>query len=87
MSRKGGYFHQIAQEALVGQTILTRYNNRTYRIDEILFDKNPQSTFECQGMTMQFIEYYKKQYNIDIKDKGQPLLVNRWFTFFFQLAA
>lgn len=77
MSKKGGYFHQTAQEVLIGLSVLTRYNNKMYRIDEILFDKNPQSTFECQGITMQFLEYYKKQYNIDIKDKLQPLLVSR----------
>lgn len=53
MSKKGGYFHQTAQEVLIGLSVLTRYNNRMYRIDEILFDKNPQSTFDCQGEPMQ----------------------------------
>lgn len=48
-----------------------------YRIDEILFDKSPQSTFDCQGKVMSFVEYYKTQYDIDIQDKGQPLLLNR----------
>ncbi len=77
MSKKGGYFHQTAQDVLIGLSVLTRYNNRMYRIDEILFDKNPQSTFECQGATMSFVEYYKKQYNLEIKDHGQPLLLHR----------
>lgn len=78
MSKKSSYFHQTAQEVLIGLSVLTRYNNKMYRIDEILFDKNPASTFECQGNQMSFIEYYKKQYNIDIQDKGQPLLLNRY---------
>lgn len=52
MSKKGGYFHQTAQEVLIGLSVLTRYNNKMYRIDEILFDKNPQSTFDCQGEPM-----------------------------------
>ncbi|KAK4035484.1 hypothetical protein OUZ56_027572 [Daphnia magna] len=77
MSKKGGYFHQTAQEVLIGLSVLTRYNNKMYRIDEILFDKNPQSTFDCQGEPMSYVDYYKKQYNIDIKDKGQPMLLNR----------
>lgn len=77
MTKRGGYFHQTAQEVLIGLSVLTRYNNKMYRIDEILFEENPQSTFDCQGQTMQFIEYYKKQYNIEIKNKTQPLLVNR----------
>ncbi len=78
MSKKGGYFHQTAQDVLIGLSVLTRYNNKMYRIDEILFDKNPLSTFDCQGEAMSYVDYYKKQYNIDIQDKGQPMLLNRW---------
>ena len=77
MSRKGSFFHKTAQDVLIGLTVLTRYNNKSYRIDEILFDQNPQSTFDCQGRVMSYIEYYKTHYNIEIKDKGQPLLLNR----------
>lgn len=77
MSKKGGYFHQTAQDVLIGLSVLTRYNNKMYRIDEILFDKNPLSTFDCQGEAMSYVDYYKKQYNIDIQDKGQPMLLNR----------
>ena len=37
-----------------------RYNNRTYRIDDIAWDKNPQSTFlDHTGQSVSFIEYYK----------------------------
>ena len=37
-----------------------RYNNRTYRIDEIDWDKNPQCTFlNHQGESITFIDYYK----------------------------
>ncbi|XP_046444818.1 piwi-like protein Ago3 [Daphnia pulex] len=77
MSKKGGYFHQTAQDVLIGLSVLTRYNNKMYRIDEILFDKNPSSIFDCQGEPMSYVDYYKKQYNIDIQDKGQPMLLNR----------
>ncbi len=78
MSKKGGYFHQTAQDVLIGQSVLTRYNNKMYRIDEILFDKNPQSIFDCQGEPRSYVDYYKRQYNIEIKDKGQPMLLNRF---------
>ena len=78
MSKRGTMFHKMAQEVLIGLNVLTRYNNRMYRIDEILFDKNPQSTFDCQGKLMTFTDYYKEHYNIDIKDRGQPLLLNRY---------
>ena len=82
MSKRGGYFHQTAQEVLIGLSVLTRYNNRMYRIDEILFDKNPEATFDCQGTQVSFVDYYKKHYNIDIKDRGQPLLLHRYCTVF-----
>ncbi len=65
MSKKGGYFRQTAQDVLIGLSVLTRYNNKMYRIDEILFDKNPLSTVDCQGEAMSYVDYYKKQYNID----------------------
>lgn len=78
LSKKGGNFQQAAQNLLVGLSVLTRYNNKTYRIDEILFDQNPQATFDCQGKPISFVQYYKEHYDIDIKDKEQPLLLNRW---------
>lgn len=77
LSKKGGNFQQAAQNLLVGLSVLTRYNNKTYRIDEILFDQNPQATFDCQGKPISFVQYYKEHYDIDIKDKEQPLLLNR----------
>jgi len=37
-----------------------RYNNRTYRIDDISWDKNPKSTFiDHTGQPVSFINYYK----------------------------
>ena len=35
-----------ATKALVGKTVITRYNNNTYKIDEIDFSKCPEDTFE-----------------------------------------
>ena len=77
ISRGPTDFRQAAQESLVGRYVLTRYNNKSYRIDEVLFDKNPLSTFDCHGTVVTFVEYYKTHYNIDVKDKGQPLILNR----------
>lgn len=40
---------------------LCRYNNRTYRIDDIDWDNNPKGTFrKSDGSEMSFVEYYKK---------------------------
>lgn len=38
---------------------------------------NPESTFESGENTYMFKDYFKKQYEIEIKDLKQPLLINR----------
>lgn len=71
-------FQDEATKQLVGSVVLTRYNNRTYRVDDILWEKNPQSTFTSHsGEAISFVDYYKKAYNKDIDDLEQPLLVHR----------
>ncbi|CAG5115063.1 unnamed protein product [Candidula unifasciata] len=64
---------------VVGCTVLTRYNNKTYRVDDIVWSKSPMDRFECKatGESMSFEEYYRKQYNIIIHNKTQPLLLNK----------
>ena len=61
---------------IIGTVVLTRYNNRTYRIDDVLFDLNPRSTFRAGDRDLSFIEYYKSRYNVTINDPNQPLLVS-----------
>ena len=62
-----------------GSIILTKYNNKCYRIDDFDFKQSPSSTFEnSKGQTITFLEYYKTQYGIDIKDPKQPMIVNRF---------
>nr|XP_029711242.1 protein argonaute-3-like [Aedes albopictus]XP_029711247.1 protein argonaute-3-like [Aedes albopictus]XP_029711472.1 protein argonaute-3 [Aedes albopictus] len=70
-------YKNMATKSLLGAVILTRYNNKTYRIDDILFDQNPTMTFEANGKPISYVQYYKQQYNIDIHDLKQPLLINR----------
>ena len=47
-----------------GFFILFRYNNKTYRVDDIKWDKHPTDTFKCteKGVEVEksFIEYYQK---------------------------
>jgi aubergine-like protein len=73
-----GSLKEDAEKALLGSSIITRYNNKTYRIDGIDFDESPKSTFTLStGETVTFIEYYKRQYGIKVNDPDQPLLINR----------
>lgn len=69
-------FQKDAVTALLGSVVLTRYNNKTYRIDDILFDKSPSDTFNMSGKEVSYVEYYKSHYNINIRDHNQPLLVS-----------
>jgi len=61
--------------------ILTGYGSiKTYKIKEVNFDRNPKNTNilikDSNGTkkNISIIDYYKTQYNIDIKDINQPLL-------------
>lgn len=70
-------FHRDCMQKLVGQIVLTRYNNKTYRIDDIAWETHPSATFQKGGNEMSFMDYYKTQYNIEISDAGmQPMLVS-----------
>lgn len=76
--RKVANFKAEAEKQLLGSIILTRYNNKTYRIDEIDFEKNPMDCFSrSNGEKISYVDYYKQQYNLTIRDARQPLLMNR----------
>ncbi|KAH8411141.1 hypothetical protein KR222_004826 [Zaprionus bogoriensis] len=65
-----------AKKYLIGNIVLTRYNNRTYKIDDICFSENPHSKFETKTGLCSYLEYYKNHHNIDIKDEKQPLIIS-----------
>ncbi|KAK7067292.1 Piwi-like protein 2 [Halocaridina rubra] len=73
-----GNFKDAVNKEFLGAIVLTRYNNKTYRIDDILFEQNASSTFtNDKGEEISYINYYKNTYDIDIKDPKQPLLLHR----------
>ncbi|XP_065515119.1 piwi-like protein 2 isoform X2 [Lathamus discolor] len=73
-----GSFQEECVKQLVGSVVITRYNNRTYRLDDIDWGKTPQDTFTlASGEAVTFVSYYSKTYGITIKELEQPLLVHR----------
>ena len=71
-------FKELALQRMVGCVVITRYNNKPYRIDDIEFNENPLSTFTyADGRTISYVEYMKEQWNQNIRDMRQPLLVHR----------
>lgn len=69
------YVANLSRE-LIGQSVFTRVNNRTYKIREIAMDKTPEFEFPLSnGTTMSIMEYFQQKYGIKIQDSKQPLLV------------
>ncbi|XP_030626880.1 piwi-like protein 1 [Chanos chanos] len=70
-------FPEVCTKELVGLIVLTKYNNKTYRIDDIAWDQTPKNTFTRRDTEISFKTYYKTQYNLDIRDENQVLLISR----------
>ncbi|XP_071371123.1 piwi-like protein 1 isoform X4 [Centroberyx affinis] len=69
-------FPEACAKELVGLIVLTKYNNKTYRIDDIAWDHTPNNTFKRGDAEVSFKSYYKTQYGLDISDENQVLLVS-----------
>ena len=64
--------------SLFHSRVLFRYNNKSYRIDDIDFNQTPNDTFvDHYGREKKYKDYYKEHYNLEIKDLKQPLLMSR----------
>ncbi|XP_026813338.1 piwi-like protein Siwi isoform X2 [Rhopalosiphum maidis] len=64
--------------AIIGSVVLTRYNNQTYRIDDIDETSSTTSTFlKKDGSSISYIDYYKQRYNINISNQRQPMLISK----------
>ena len=72
-------FQDRCKIELEGQIVMTHYNKKTYRIDDIDFDKSPESTFflRKEKREVSYYEYYSSRYMVEIKDRRQCLLVSR----------
>lgn len=58
--QKRDNFQSECIKQLVGSIVLTRYNNRTYRIDDIMWAKSPSDTFTLMdGTQTTFVDYYR----------------------------
>merc|ERR1719391_1488440 len=74
---KGSGGQEGCKRTLLGQIIMTKYNNKTYRIDDIDFKKNPSDKFPRRdGSEITYIQYYQERFGIKITDLKQPLIVS-----------
>ncbi|XP_022818139.1 piwi-like protein Siwi [Spodoptera litura] len=74
---KGGNYKKIFLEDIVGKIVMTVYNKKTYRVDDVSWQVSPKSTFKMRDETITYMDYYKKKYKITIHDTAQPLLISR----------
>jgi aubergine len=59
--KRGGDWQTAFKDAVLGQIVLTDYNNRTYKIDDIDFSVSPSSKFDMKGQgPISYAEYYMK---------------------------
>ena len=75
--QRGQDGQQAIQEALAGCTVVTRYNQKTYRVERVDFAQSPATTFDKNGTPTSYQEYYRTRYNEGINDANQPLLINK----------
>lgn len=73
--RKSHNYTDECTKQIAGSVVMTRYNNKTYRVDDIAWKKTPRDTFETKSGPLTYMDYYLKHYEIRIKDQKQPLLV------------
>lgn len=52
-------WQQAFMQQVLGMVVLTGYNNKTYRISDVIFDLTPSSTFETKNGPISYIEYYR----------------------------
>ncbi|CAF0725401.1 unnamed protein product [Rotaria sordida] len=75
MSTCGDDYQESARKELINKLVLTRYDNRTQRIDNIDFQLTPATfTFNDDSQTT-LIDYYLNKFDMTIKDPDQPLIV------------
>ena len=69
-------YRAAVMKELLGKIVMTRYNNATYKIDDILWGESPKSVFKGRHGEITYIDYYQNKYDRAIRDLNQPLIVS-----------
>uniref|UniRef100_A0A8C6Q7V3 Piwi-like RNA-mediated gene silencing 1 n=1 Tax=Nothobranchius furzeri TaxID=105023 RepID=A0A8C6Q7V3_NOTFU len=69
---QGQNYHEMCEKELVGLIVLTKYNNKTYRIDGIAWDHTPINTFKKGSADISFKDYYK---NVNVLKSTKGIFV------------
>lgn len=72
----GKDYRERVMKLIIGTTVLTDYcKDKTYKVSDINWNLNPQSTFDMQGHKESYANYFKNKYGLIIRDMKQPMLV------------
>ncbi|XP_071451849.1 piwi-like protein Siwi [Hetaerina americana] len=75
-ARNNTDYQRVFKLHILGTIVLTEYNNKTYRVDDVDFNTTPLSTFSMKdNRSISYIEYYRQRYDITIKHIKQPMLL------------
>lgn len=76
-SRNMDDFKERCAAEIVGRVVMTSYNSKTYKIDDIDWETKPTHKFSTKRGDVSFMDYYKTNYpDCKIYDLEQPLLVS-----------
>ena len=76
---RGREYTKEIHDLIVGQAVITRYNKRAYRIDDVAFDKSPDSTFtlvhQGEEFHVSYSDYLRNKHKVEVTETNQPMLV------------
>jgi hypothetical protein len=59
----------------IGKRVMKKYGDqRTFVIDDIDTSKSPMTKFDRNGKMLTYVDYFKENYQLQIKELNQPLL-------------
>lgn len=73
---QGRDLDQIINSEMIGRIVMAKYGNyKCYRIEKVVLSEHPGMTFMTRDGPINYMDYFKKRYNINIRVPRQPLLV------------
>eukprot|EP01135_Chromosphaera_perkinsii_P008476 Nk52_evm44s1360 gene=Nk52_evmTU44s1360 len=72
-------YRRLYEAEMKDKNVLTKYNNQSYKIIDVVWTESPKSSFEIKkrdgtSIWVTYKKYLLKKYGIDVLDDEQPLL-------------
>ena len=74
-NRFGDQWLEESKKELCGSIVMTNYNNRTYKIGDLITGLDASTyTFEKGGRQITLVDYYKEHFDLTIRNPKAPLI-------------